>query len=311
VLRAIKRHAPFAIVFAFVVAAAMWFTCGGPGKPDVIDARALGAVIDIGELTPKETKRFERVVNAEVSPCGDDVSLARSLFDPASCPLAPLAGEFVVEMLKQDYNADEISAAYVGRYAAVKGAEIPIDGSPRKGADKPAITLVVFTDFECPFCAKAADKLNDLLRAYPEHLALVFKNYPLGRHPTAELAARAGFAAARQGKFWEMHDTLFSAQGTELTRERIDTMAIGLGLDLDRFSEDLASTAATAAIEADLRLGNENNVDSTPGIFVNGRPVTVIEDGKARMSGASGLEERVEEEFLRQAVTRSRGSGSR
>lgn len=308
--RAIKRHAPFAIVFAVVVAAATWFTCSGRGRPDVIDARALGAVIDLGELTPKETKRFERVVNTEVSPCGDDVSLARSLFDPASCPLAPLAGEFVVEMLKQDYNAEEISAAYMGRYAAVKGTAIPIDGSPRTGAEKPAITLVVFTDFQCPFCAKAADTLHDLLRAYPEHLALVFKNYPLASHPKAELAARAGFAAARQGKFWEMHDTLFSTQGIELTRERIDTMAIGLGLDLDQFSEDLASTAATAAIEADRRLGEELGVDSTPGVFVNGRPVTRIEEGKARMSGATGLEERVKEEFLRQAVVRERGSDS-
>jgi protein-disulfide isomerase len=250
------------------------------------------------------------VVNAEVSPCGDDLSLARALFDPASCPLAPLAGEFVVEMLKQDYNAGEISAAYVGRYAAVKGLEIPVDGSPRTGAEKPAITLVVFTDFQCPFCSKAADALRDLQRSYPEHVAVVFKNFPIASHPKAELAARAGFAASRQDKFWEMHDTLFSTQGTELTRERIDTMAIGLGLDLDQFSEDLASTAATAAIEADRRLGEKLGVDSTPGVFVNGRPVTRIEDGEPRMSGATGLEERVKEEFLRQAVARERGSGS-
>jgi protein-disulfide isomerase len=308
--RALKRHAPFALVFAVVAAAAMWFTCGGRGRSDTVDARALDAVIDVSELTPKETKRLEEVVNAEVSPCGDDTSLARALFDPASCPLAPLAGDFVVEMLKQDYNAEEISAAYVGRYAAIKGLEIPVDGSPRTGAEKPAITLVVFTDFECPFCAKAADTLRDLLRSYPDQLELVFKNYPLESHPKAELAARAGFAAARQGKFWEMHDTLFSAQGTELTRDRIDTMAIGLGLDLDQFAEDLASTAATAAIEADRRMAEELGVDATPGIFVNGRPVTRIEDGEPRMSGASGLEDRVKEEFLRQAVVRERGSSS-
>ncbi|MBW2278533.1 MAG: thioredoxin domain-containing protein [Deltaproteobacteria bacterium] len=308
--RALKRHAPFALVFVVVAAAAMWFTCSGTGRPNGVDARALGSVIDVSELTPKETKRFEKVVNAEVSPCGDDKSLARALFDPAGCPLAPLAGEFVVGMLKQDYNADEISAAYVGRYAAVKGLAIPIDGSPRTGADKPAITLVIFTDFQCPFCAKAADALNELMRSYPEHVTLVFKNFPIESHPKAELAARAGFAAARQGKFWEMHDTLFSTQGTELTRERIDTMAIGLGLDLDQFSEDLASTAATAAIEADRRLGEKLGVDSTPAVFVNGRPVTRIEDGKPRMSGASGLEERVKEELLRQAVVRDRGSSS-
>jgi protein-disulfide isomerase len=214
----------------------------------------------------------------------------------------------VIEMVKEDYNVEEISAAYVTRYAAVKGLEIPLDGSPRAGAASPAVMIVIFTDFECPFCAKAADRIRDLARAYPEHVAVVFKNFPLESHPTAELAARAAFAAGRQGKFWEMHDTLFSAQGSELTRERIDTMAIGLGLDLDQFEEDLSSTAATAAIEADRRLGQELGVDSTPGIFVNGRPLTRMEDGKPRMSGAAGLEERVEEEFLRRAVAARRAT---
>lgn len=304
--RALKRHAPFALVFAVVAAAAVWFTCSGRGRSVAVDARALAAVIDVGELTPKETKRLEQVVNSEVSPCGDDLSLAQALFDPQTCPLAPLAGDFVVEMLKEDYNADEIAAAYVARYAAVKGLEIPVDGSPRTGAEKPIVTLVIFTDFECPFCAKAAERIRDLVRSYPEQIAVVFKNYPLESHPMAELAARAAFAAGRQGKFWEMHDTLFSAQGSPLTRERIDTMAIGLGLDTEQFTEDVASTASTAALEADRRLAEQLGVDSTPGIFVNGRPVTRIEEGKPVMSGATGLEDRVEEEFLRRAVTQSR-----
>ena len=119
--RALKRHAPFALAFVVIAAAAMWFTCSGKSRPDIVDARALETVIDVSELTPKETKRLERVVNAEVSPCGDDLSLARALFDPASCPLAPLAGDFVVEMLKEDYNAEKVAAAYVARYAANRG----------------------------------------------------------------------------------------------------------------------------------------------------------------------------------------------
>jgi protein-disulfide isomerase len=306
VSRLIKRHAPFALVFAVVAATALWFTCSGGPRRDLIDARKLAEVIDVSELTPKETKRLERVVNGEVSPCGDDISLAQSLFDEQSCPLAPLAGEFVIEMLKEDYNAEEIASAYVSRYAAVKGLEIPGDGSPRAGAPRPIVTLVIFTDFECPFCAEAADRIAKLLRSYPEHVAVVFKNYPLESHPTAELAARASFAAWRQDKFWEMHDTLFSALGSPLSRDRIETMALGLGLDVQQFGEDLSSTAATAALEADRRLAEKLGVDSTPGIFVNGRPVTRIENGVPRMSGATGLEERVQEEFLRHAVLGSK-----
>jgi protein-disulfide isomerase len=118
----------------------------------------------------------------------------------------------------------------------------------------------------------------------------VYKHFPIDSHRLAEDAARAAFAAQRQGKFWEMHDTLFSTIGSPLSRERIEIMAEGLGLDIEQFQEDLASAAATSAIDADKMLGQQLGVSGTPTLFVNGR---ILEDGIGK------IDERLEEEFLR------------
>jgi protein-disulfide isomerase len=267
------------------------YACATTTDPRFIGIRTLASKIDLSELTPTESKRLERVLNTQTSPCGDDVTLAESLFNPRHCPLAPFAGNFVVDQIKQDYNEQEIAAAYLARYAKLKGLQIPVDGSPEKGAKNPVVTFVVFTDFQCPFCAKAAEKLDEIVRSRPDEVAIIFKNFPLTTlHPEAELAARAAFAAGVQDKFWEMHDVLFSASRTELTRERIDTFAEGLGLDMEKFEEDISSTAATAAIENDKKLGESLGVKVTPTIFINGRLIG---------NGYKGIDSRLYEELLR------------
>jgi protein-disulfide isomerase len=254
-------------------------------------AREIGTILDLRELTPTESLRLEAVTNTEVSPCGDDVTLAESFFNTKHCPLALLAGRFIVEQVKEDYNEEEISQAYLKRYAKLKGNEISEEGSPRAGAEHPLVTFVVFTDFQCPFCSKAAEKLDEVLRRYPQEVAVVFKNFPLVElHPESELAARAAFAAKRQDKFWQMHDTIFSAFGSPLDRERIVQMAAGLGLDVEKFEEDISSPAATAAIETDIKLGKQLGVRATPTIFINGR---LIE------SGFTAIDERLDEERMR------------
>jgi protein-disulfide isomerase len=276
----------------------IWYACSGQTKPRVISARELSRYLDTSELTPTEAKRLEVVVNREVSPCGDDVTLAEALFNSKHCPLAPMAGRFIVDQVKEDYNEDEISKAYLARYADLKGVELPVDGSPRTGPANASITFVVFTDFRCPFCKRAAKKLDEILRAYPDEVAIVFKNLPLtSLHPQAELAARAALAAGRQDKFWEMHDTLFSANGAELPRELIDTMAEGIGLDMDQFEEDINSAAVTAALESDKKLADKLGIKSTPTVYLNGRFVG---------SGIHDIEERFKEELLKASLKAGR-----
>ncbi len=291
-MKLLKKDTLFVVIALAFSMLSIWYACASQSKPRIITARELSPYLDVSELTPTEAKRLEVVVNREASPCGDDVTLAEALFNPEHCPLAPLAGSFVVDQVKEDYNEEEISKAYLMRYAELKGLDLPIEGSPVKGAEKPTLTFVVFTDFRCPFCKQAAKRLDEIERAYPDKVALVHKNLPLtSLHPQAELAARAAFAAGRQGKFWEMHDTLFTANGTDLPQELINTMAEGLGLDMEKFEEDISSAAATAAIETDRKLAEELGIKSTPTIFLNGRAVG---------SGINGIDERFKEELLRE-----------
>jgi protein-disulfide isomerase len=269
---------------------ALWFACSAVQKPRFVKTKTLASRIDLSELTPVETKKLEAVLNNEVSPCGDDVTLAEALGNPSHCQLAPRAGQFVIDMVKDDYNIEEISKAYIIRYAALKGLDVPIEGSPGIGASAPRATIVIFTDFECPFCARAAKTLHNLVRRHPDDVLVVYKHFPLKSHPLAEFAARAAYAAQLQDKFWEMHDTLFSAIGSPLKRERIEVMADGLGLDMDKWQEDLASPTATAALTADRKLGEQLSVEGTPTIFLNGRKL---------IGGVGMLDERLAEEFMR------------
>ncbi len=280
-----------------LVLSVVWSRCAAPDGPRSVSAKELGDKLDLSQLTPWESKRFEKVVNSEVSPCGDDVTLALALFNPEHCPLAPLAGRFVVEKIMDDYNEEEIAKAYLARYASVKGLALPEEGSPRVGPKDPIVTLVVFTDFQCPYCAKAAEKVHELMRYYPDKLALVYKHFPLNIHPEAELTARAAFAAGRQDRFWAMHDTLFTTTGSRVDRQRIEVIAEGLGLKMDAFREEMASPAATAAIAADRQLGLKLGVNGTPSIFVNGR---LLEEGLKELTI------RIEEEFLRHAAMAKR-----
>ncbi len=286
----IMRFSLMMSVGFFVSATLAGASCSGRNNQRFVSARDLEGRLDIKELTPIEIKRLETVLNQETSPCGDNVTLAEAQFNRERCPLAPLAAQFVIRKVKEDYSEQEIAKAYVARYASLKGLEIPIEDSPTKGPADPVVTVVTFTDFECPFCARMAEHLDTVARAYPEKIRIVHKNFPLDSHPTAELASRAAYAAGVQGAFWKMHDTIFSASGSKLDRERLDVMAIGLGLDVDKFREDMTSSAATAAIQADRKLGAEFEIKGTPSVFVNGRFVE---------GGAGEVDQRIYEELLR------------
>ncbi len=294
--RLINKETIFIFLFFLISIAGIGYACSAGPSPRFINVLALGQKINLSELTPVESKRLERVMNNEASPCGDDVTLAESVFNIEHCPLAVYAINFIIEQIKEDYTEEEISQSYLMRYGSVKGLEIPIDGSPTKGPEKAMITFVVFTDFRCPFCAKTAETLDELQRTNPDKYKLVYKNFPLTSiHPDAEIAARGAFAAHMQNKFWEMHDVIFSTVGTELTREQIDIIAEGIGLDKNKFSEDFASAAATAAIENDKKLGESLGVKGTPQIFVNGRTVD---------NGMKNLTLRIKEESLRASVSK-------
>jgi protein-disulfide isomerase len=150
---------------------------------------------------------------------------------------------------------------------------ISLRGAPAEGPATAPVSLVEFADFECPFCAKSASALHDLLKAYPTQVRLSFKNYPLPFHAESALAHEAALAAREQGKFWEMYDLLYSGQD-KLSREDLLKKAQLLHLDMPRFTADLDSHRFKAAVDADRQEGDRLGVDGTPFFFINGHAVS-------------------------------------
>ncbi|MEO8601569.1 MAG: thioredoxin domain-containing protein [bacterium] len=152
---------------------------------------------------------------------------------------------------------------------------LPIGNSATKGPADAPITIVEFSDYQCPYCARSEPLIGQVLAAYPAQTRFVYKQFPLvSIHPQAMPAALAAVAAGRQGKFWEMHDLLFANQRA-LSPEQIREYARKAGLDLTKFDADLASDEVKAAVQEDMALAQRVGVRGTPSLFVNGRLVQV------------------------------------
>ncbi len=143
---------------------------------------------------------------------------------------------------------------------------------PVRGRDDAPIELVEFSDFDCPYCRRATETVDRLMEQFAGQIRFVYKDYPLPSHPDAFKAAEAGNCAHEQGRFWELHDTMFASQGS-LGVEELKGYAADLGLDTDAFDECLDSGRHAAAVNRDVRIGMSYGVSSTPTLFLNGRAV--------------------------------------
>jgi predicted DsbA family dithiol-disulfide isomerase len=147
--------------------------------------------------------------------------------------------------------------------------EVAATGSARGPATAP-VTIVEFSDFECPFCKRVLATLDQIEEKYGDKVRVVYRHYPLSSHANAQKAAEASLCAADQGKFWEMHDLLFNEQ-QKLAVADLKEKATRLGLDGAKFDECLDSNRHAEAVQADARAGDAAGVSGTPAFFVNGR----------------------------------------
>ncbi|MCR4278659.1 MAG: DsbA family protein [bacterium] len=133
------------------------------------------------------------------------------------------------------------------------------------------VTLVEYSDFECPFCLRHLDTLNQVMADYPNDVRLVYRHFPLSFHPEAQKAAEASECASKQGKFWEMHDAIFAenAKGS-MSVQRWKDVARELGLNGADFDSCLDSGETADRIASDLQEGTVAGIAGTPGTFVNG-----------------------------------------
>ncbi len=223
--------------------------------------------------------------------CANDTLAECAKKDP-SCPLAPAKLKQAVELAKAGKSAAEIQAQMFGgppKSAAARAAapqpapgaqpaptaakkvDIPAD-APSHGPKHAKVTVVEFSDFQCPFCSRAVPVLTKIEETYGKDVRVVFRHQPLPMHDKAKLAAEASMAANEQGKFWQYHDKLFSNQGA-LDRASLEKYAQELGLNMEKFKSALDSGKFRSRVEADSTAGSALGASGTPTFFINGRQI--------------------------------------
>jgi hypothetical protein len=226
--------------------------------------------VDTSQLTDGERKVWTDLVNAQLSPCGDPISIAQCVSERRACSACVPGARYLVRLVAEGFEKAEIESLFSARFDPKKKVTIDTTDAPVKGAPMAKVNIVEFSDFECPYCGAAHPALTALLGEFPGQVNLMFKNFPLEGHKNSVPAARASVAAQFQGKFWEMADKLFEHQ-RELSPEKIRELAASIGLEMARFDADMASAAVQQRIDNDKKEGTGLGIQGTPTLFVNGR----------------------------------------
>jgi protein-disulfide isomerase len=184
----------------------------------------------------------------------------------------------IVEYLKNQSRAQKAQAMLAdlrAKYPTQIKLSPPVievsDGgrSSRGGGASAPITIVAFSDYECPYCKKSEDVVALVMTTYGDKVRYVHRDYPLPFHKSARPAAETARCAGEQGKFWEVHDALYKEQA--LTPEKVTTIAVAAGVDKTKLDECMASGKAKTMVDEDLAAGGEVGVSGTPAYFINGR----------------------------------------
>lgn len=267
----------FAVFGLLALSASRLTTCRSPGEAggDASQGRSDKVValkgIDTSSLTARERSDWSRAVSELLSPCPDQpVSVEQCVNETRACTACAPAARYLIEQVKRGRTRAQVDSAYRARFAADQVKSIDVADSPSKGAPNAPVVIVEFADFECPACADKRSLLDKLVEEHAGKVRLVFKNFPLQIHQNAEKAARAGVAAHRQGKFWQLHVLLFENQ-SDLSPGNVEKLAQKVGLDLARFRQDRDSEATADAVMRDRKQGEALDIGSTPSLFINGR----------------------------------------
>ena len=239
----------------------------------ILESEAAGSGIPVEELRKQLTQGEIRVTDAQVE----------EAYKQNASFFASMSPDEARERLRLDLENQARMKNYRAGLEALRKKWIvnidfspPVfvteldDGvSPAKGSANPRVTIVEFSDFECPFCSQVQSTLKQLLESYGTDVRLVFKHLPLEGHRNSFPAARAAYCAAEQDRFWQFHDALFSSR--DLSPPALEKIASDLGLAPARFQTCLNSEQSRAAIVKDLETAKLFRIDSTPSFIVNGK----------------------------------------
>jgi len=223
----------------------------------------------------------EEVVSKVGQPSDEEV---RAFYDQRKdqpgIPPFEEAAPFIRHVLTRQ-KTEEATEAFFVQLEKGAGVEIFLEPvrvqveavGPSKGPESAPVTIVAFSDFECPYCYRVNATLDQILQTYEGKVRLVFRDFPLNFHPNAQKAAEAGHCAHEQGKFWEMHDKMFANQ-RQLDVASLKGYAKEIGLDEKAFAECLDNGKKAAVVQENLFAGQQLGVRGTPAFFVNGRMVS-------------------------------------
>ncbi len=205
---------------------------------------------------------------AEVSALQNQIQTLEARLAALETDAKPIIDQVKAQRAQYEQQRKEMEEAMKKVY------DIEIGSSPVRGKKDAPSTFVVFTDFQCPYCSRFHSLAGDLLKAQPDKVKFVLKNYPLPFHQEAKPAAKAALAAKEQGKYWEMVDAILK-DNSALNAAKYEELAKSVGLNVDKFRKDLKEKDAQfeKVIAADMELAAKVNVRGTPSFYLNGRMV--------------------------------------
>lgn len=268
-----------------------------PDQPDEADqeesAEELGGDFeypgfDLDELDDGQREQLAALASVELCPCEDaEESLHDCMQHDDRCEEADEEMASLVEVVTDDDDErDAFERRAEQRADDGQQHDFDLDG-PYKGNPDAEVIIVEFADFQCPHCRVAAEGIDQVYERFGDDVGIFFKSYPVGGQ-LAEQAARAALAAHEQGRFWEMHQLLFDNQ-RQLDATQIEQFAQQLGLNAERFRQDMESQEINAHIVSDQREGADAGVTGTPAIFINGERYTGHYSGEAMGAKVASL----------------------
>ena len=224
-----------------------------------------------GEVTDAEVDNFISERKAQL-PQGKEVELRLKIWDY-------LRGQKIQRRRQSYIESLRARSKVTVQLAVPSAARLPVDASKGfvRGNKAAPVTIVEFSDFQCPCCKRATPIVKQVLEHYPGKVKWVFRDFPIASlHPDAPKAAEAARCAAEQGKFWEYHDVLFE-KAPQLSIEELKRYAKDLKLDSAAFAKCLDSGKQAAAVKADIEQGDRLGITGTPTFFINGRQLVGAE----------------------------------
>ncbi len=269
-----KYMVPAFLCFALLAATLAAQTSPPVDWKTVTDLPAL----DASGLSAAERVSLLRILREEGCSCNCKMKIAECRVKDPGCGDSRTLASIAAQELRAKRSPQQVRAALRDsdlartRRASLFGepVKLSLEGAPSLGPANARITIVEFSDFQCPYCRVAAANVIAVARKFPNDVRLVFKQFPLEPASPAALAAQAALAAHAQGKFWELHDKIFS-NPRAVSRAMLLGWGKEIGLDLRRFTTELDSGKYRRQVETEVREGSAAGVTGTPTFFINGR----------------------------------------